>query len=388
MGGNIIGEAAEDLFGIAVELSNDGTVVAISARSNDANGLNNSGHVRVLKNEGGGAWNQLGTDVDGPFADGGYTSGSLSLSNDGLIFMVGIPGASTNNLNKNGQARVYVFDGNNWNQLGQSINGETRNHYSARSVSISGDAMFCAVSSIEYNGRTGYVRVFKFTGSSWSQVGNDMIGGAVDERFGASMSLSETGGIIAVGAPGNNGPSGNVRVFYFNGFSWIQMGNTVNGGQANARFGYSVALSRDGQIFAAGSHNYDGPGTDSGQIRVFQLDGNNWMQVGSDINGESGGDKFGRVISLSDDGCVVASGSHANHGINGVGSGNARVFSFDGTGWNQLGNDLDGKFAGDMHGIAVSLSGNGKVLAVGAARNDGNGLDSGAVTVYEFVSAS
>ena len=41
--------------------------------------------------------------------------------------------------------------------------------------------------------------------------------------------------------------------------------------------------------------------------------------------------------------------------------------------WQQIGNDIDGEASSDYSGESVSLSRDGKIVAVGAQRNRGNG---------------
>ena len=52
--------------------------------------------------------------------------------------------------------------------------------------------------------------------------------------------------------------------------------------------------------------------------------------------------------------------------------------------WVQLGSDIDGEAAGDNSGYSVSLSLDGTIIAVGGLFNDGNGSNSGHVKVYEW----
>ena len=52
--------------------------------------------------------------------------------------------------------------------------------------------------------------------------------------------------------------------------------------------------------------------------------------------------------------------------------------------WKQLGSDIDGEAAGDKSGIFVSLSSDGKKVAIGASHNDGTDTDSGHVRIYEY----
>ena len=65
-GGDINGEAAGDLSGESVAISDDGLVVAIGASNNDGNG-SASGHVKFTWN--GSSWVK-GADIDGEAADG------------------------------------------------------------------------------------------------------------------------------------------------------------------------------------------------------------------------------------------------------------------------------------------------------------------------------
>ena len=48
----------------------------------------------------------------------------------------------------------------------------------------------------------------------------------------------------------------------------------------------------------------------------------------------------------------------------------------------QIGSDIDGEAAGDYLGRSVSLSSDGTIVAIGGWRNDGTGIDSGHVRIY------
>ena len=50
--------------------------------------------------------------------------------------------------------------------------------------------------------------------------------------------------------------------------------------------------------------------------------------------------------------------------------------------WLQIGSDIDGEAPSDFSGQPVSMSADGNAVAMGAAYNDGNGLDSGHVRVF------
>jgi hypothetical protein len=125
VGGDIDGEAANDFSGISVSLSSNGTRVAIGATG--ANG-NDSGHVRVYEYSGN-AWTQVGGDIDGEAAND-LSGISVSLSSDGTWVAIG---AFTNagNGNGSGHVRVYKYSGTAWVQAGGDIDGEAADDYRA-----------------------------------------------------------------------------------------------------------------------------------------------------------------------------------------------------------------------------------------------------------------
>jgi hypothetical protein len=116
---------------------------------------------------------------------------------------------------------------------------------------------------------------------------------------------------------------------------------------------------------------------------VFGWNGTTWVQLGDDIDGEAAGDYSGISVSLAAGGDIVAIGAYGNDG-NGVDSGHVRVFGWNGTTWVQLGDDIDGEAAGDYSGISVSLAAGGDIVAIGAYGNDGNGAGSGHVRTYQI----
>ena len=130
-----------------------------------------------------------------------------------------------------------------------------------------------------------------------------------------------------------------------------------------------------------------GSGDYAGHVRVYSYYNAQWNQRGDDIDGEAAYDKSGYSVSLNSDGTIVAIGAHDNDG-NGSNSGHVRVYQIDFGAWVQLGSDIDGEAASDYSGYSVSLSSDGTIVAIGAPDNDGNGSNSGHVRVYEYSSSS
>lgn len=380
VGLDIDGEAEYNYSGRSVSLSSDGTIVAIGADMNNGNGAS-AGHVRVYFLDGAN-WTQRGQDIDGEAA-GDQSGWSVSLSSDGSVLAIGALGNDENG-NVAGQVRVYYWNGSNWIQRGLDIDGEAENDQSGFSVSLSSDGLVLAIGTPRGSGETGYVRVYYWNGSNWLQRGQDFNGDAADSWCGSSVSLSSDGSFLVIGASGNpafDSASGPVRVYYWDGTNWVQKGQGID--SVDSGFGRSVSLSSDGSILAIGSPYSDGNGSSSGEVRIYYWDGSNWMQRGLDIDGEAGGDQSGMSVSLCSDGSVVAISALFNDG-NGNLSGHVRVYNWNGTNWTQSGSDIDGEATEDWMGWGVSLSSDGLALAIGATQNDGNGLNAGHVRVYNM----
>lgn len=90
------------------------------------------------------------------------------------------------------------------------------------------------------------------------------------------------------------------------------------------------------------------------------------------------GDDFGRCVALFGDTAVIGSpGAY----VNGIQSGKADVYTRSGNSWQkQTSLAADSGAGGDLFGASVSISGD--TIAIGAAGDDDNGVDSGAVYVF------
>ncbi|MBK6285540.1 MAG: hypothetical protein IPF54_25315 [Draconibacterium sp.] len=203
---------------------------------------------------------------------------------------------------------------------------------------------------------------------SWEQIGADIYGEALNNASGKIVAISSQGNIIAVGAPENDqiGPNrGHVRVYENQAGIWVQKGLDIDGETDGDQFGRYASLSADGLTLAVGAPFNDGNGSTSGHVRVFNFNGTSWIQMGLDIDGEASGDEQGTSVCLSADGTIVAMGAYKNDD-GGVDRGHTRVYKYNGLTWNQIGSDIDGKADGDYSGYSVSLSADGSIVAIGA----------------------
>ena len=388
IGNDIDANAATDFFGFSSAISSDGSIVAIGAPFNDGN-LENAGSVRIFQNQGGN-WVQIGEEIYGDNVDDNLGR-SVALSSDGLIMATG---ADENDANGNnaGQVKVFENQGGSWIQIGEDILGDASSDLFGKQIALSNDGTILAISAPanDSNGNSsGHVKVFENEGGSWVQLGDVIEGESTFATSGSGLAISADGKLVAIGSPLRAGGSGSIRAMILQGDSWVQLGQSIEGAGNDDQFGAAVSLSEDGRIMAAISKGTAGSAFENGYVRVFEYDGNDWLQIGDAIEGEAIGDgsnpSSSKNIDLSANGKIIAIGTRNNAG-NGEKAGNARQFQLLENEWILLGEDIDGEAAGDLFGQSVALSADGKTLLATARENEGAGPDAGHARVFDYES--
>ena len=393
-----------DLFGTAISLSSDGNTLAVGAHREDsiATGINgnqssftasDSGAVYVFTRSDSSWSQQAYVKASNTEAGDGFGT-SVSLSGDGNTLAVGATGEDSN---------------------ATGVNGDETDNSAAQS---------------------GSVYIFTRSGNNWSQQAYVKASNTdTGDRFSVSISLSEDGNTLAVGADiedsnasGINGDqsdnsnifSGAVYIFTRSGNNWSQQAYVkASNTEAGDGFGTSVSLSGDGNTLAVGATGEDSNATDvngdqfdnsvggSGAVYVFTRNVNIWSQQAYiKASNTEADDIFGQIISLSGDGNTIAVGALREDsnaaGVNGdetdnsaSWSGAVYVFTHNINSWNQQ-SYIKASNTGGGEGFSrsISLSDDGNTLAVGAFAEGSNatGIDgdqsdnsaSGSGAVYVF----
>ncbi len=194
-------------------------------------------------------------------------------------------------------------------------------------------------------GGSGAVYVFTRSGSTWEQQAYLKASntGAVD-WFGESVALSADGNTLAVGADneasngiGVNGPqqsndsvsgAGAVYVFRRTSGSWAQEAyvKAVNT-NTNDAFGFSVALSGDGNTLAAGAYGEESNGSSgfdntapyAGAAYVYTRSGSMWTnQAYIKASDAATNQQFGIALALSGNGDLLVVGANQRNTYTGA----------------------------------------------------------------------
>jgi len=262
--------------GWSVSLSDDGLTLAVSAPINNFVGVN-AGRLRVYQySPATELWTQLATIL--PTQSIGQLGTSLSLSSDGLRLAAGGYFTRPELTYEAGRVTVYQSQNGDWEQIGQHIEGENEDDFLGWAVSLSGSGSRLACSDIlhdnERGENAGRVRVFELVNSTWTLLGNPIYGNMAFDEFGSSVALSSDGTTVVIGAIQLNTvgvPPGYLRVLRFDGNNWTQLGAELIGENQGDRFGTWAAISADGTTVAGGGpFNNNGNGMSSGLVRVFE----------------------------------------------------------------------------------------------------------------------
>ena len=258
---------------------------------------------------------ELSPIIDTNGTDAAWFGYALDISSDGTIVAVGAPQMDSPNGDGSGAVQVFQRSGDGtWIEMGSPIYGLTASEFfgwtvSFATASTNGRLRLAAGSPVS-NDTTGVVRVFDWDTTDWSQVGTNLVGDVPLNRFGESIAMSDDGFILAVGIRGSAFEAGQAKVYRDINGDWELDDMSFLGTEPGDGFGASIALSGDGNVLAIGGPQSNLFGDRAGIISVYEYDPSNgsWTQKGSSI-GSSNITEFGMSIALSNDGQRVVGGA-------------------------------------------------------------------------------
>jgi IPT/TIG domain/FG-GAP repeat len=292
---------------------------------------------------------------------------SVALSGDGDTALVGGPGANGNL----GAAWVFVRSGEGWTLQGPPLTGgaESLKGHFGRSVALSADGDTALIGAPGDAGYKGAAWVFTRAGTSWSEQAKLTAGEGGVADFGLSVALSGDGTRALIGAPASSGGVGAAWVFSSSeAVSWTQQSKLQASGESGeGHFGYSVALSADAGTALVGGRGREGT---VGAAWAFTSEGAAWSAPESLSPAGEGGDlaKFGYSVALSADGDTALVGNPGAFGS----VGGAWLFTRSGTTFGP-GEALTatGERGNGRLGTGVALAADGATGLLGAPSDSG-----------------
>jgi hypothetical protein len=285
---------------------------------------------------------------------------SVALSSDGRTALVGGPSDSTNY----GAAWVFVREGGVWVQQGSKLRPPHEGGVASfgAAVALSGDGNTALIGANNEGLGAGAAYVFVREGSTWHEVQKlEPPGRTSRAKFGWSVAISRDGQTALIGAPQQGTNEGSDWVYHRNGEVWEEQAQ-LNAGEPGAenRFGWSVALSADGSTVLTGGW---GAGETDGRAWAFTREGSTWTQQGPPLapSDPTGHPEFGWAVALSDDDNTGLISGVNDHFL----GGSAWIFTREAGAWTQHGAKLQAAEPRQSEGFQVALAGNGTSALLG-----------------------
>lgn len=279
------------LFGVSCSMSNDGTKIVVSAKEMVINGLTRAGAAYIFIDSGSGLnpWVQEQQLLPETSSSRAFFGWSCTMSGDGVRVIVGASVETVDGQSGAGAAYIFVYNGTAWIEEQRIVaNTPSRNDYFGDSCAMSDDGVYLVVGSTyddvgsgdPPSDNTGAVYVFTRNGSVWTQ--EQKIDGLIAEgNFGFSCAMSADGQRIVVGTQdatlsGYVGTAhGETYIFSRNAANppesrWTLEQTLNTNPSADARFGCSSAMSSDGERVIVGAFG-EKSGTDSGSGAAYAI---------------------------------------------------------------------------------------------------------------------
>jgi len=369
-----------DYSGRSISISENGQIVAVGNYINEVNGVSQVGSARVYKYINGN-WTQVGQDLNGMGLNSAFGSVvSLSANGKTLATIEKVPNLNTTNT----KITVYKEFAGNWNQNGQSIYTSALNFPPTnKPISLSADGNRLAIgestdnANINYEGR---VRIFENTTGSWIQLGTDIVGKAPADKSGTTVAMHPTKNIVAFVSNPYYTNTEYVSVYSLNASgNWVQLGTDFHipedpiQSQLNGYLGASISLASNGNdiILAIGcpraSNNSSIKSMGIAQVYKYNTNTNVWTQIGADITSPAYLGYFGNAVSLSSNGKRLA--VRDNNAILITGKGNdgfVQVYENVSGNWNQIATTITSTAADErLETCDMDLSSDGNTIALG-----------------------
>ena len=387
---------ANEQFGDAVALSEDGTTAIIGANAtpDDTGVPKGAAYVFDFNDD----WTQQ-TVLAPRNGNAGMDFGkALALSADGTTAVIGAREDNTPNEPSSGSAYVYRKENGSWIAAEKIIptDGDLDDYF-GDAVTIAADGSTIAVGAFGHEDSTGpnagSVYIFTSEEGGWVQQAKLLPDdGHSQAFFGKSLALSAEGQTLVIGADRAEDMTGravgSAYVFSKSNTSWRQIKKLTPDRLDNiAKFGWSTALSADGTTALIGAPLDDEPGgVHSGSVYVYKTIEGSWKQVTKLTSTDSDEfDKFGWSVALTDSGKGALISAVEDAPSDGERTGAVYAYTVADNSWRQqttltaANGDL-----GDRFGGAVDIAGNGPKGIIGAIFDQNQAAETiGAAYVYE-----
>ncbi len=392
-------KATNDALGNSVSIDGTGTRIVVGASQADPSSISGAGAAYVFVRSGS-SWTQEAKLVASTLVSGALFGASVSIDYDGDRIIVGANLDNANSVTASGAVYVFLRTGASWAQEAKLYSSDgAANDWFGFGLSTDVNATRIIVGSSRSNpGGTslaGSAYIFLRTGTSWTQeaklVTSDK---ATDDNAGLAVAMNSDGIRVVMSANSADIAATNegaAYVFTRSSTSWAQEAKlSASDGISLDSFSCSLSISDDGSYIAVGARGSDPSAiTGAGAVYIYTRSGTSWSQsvklTASDKSSAGiAGEAFGHSVSFNGDGDRLAISARLKRPGALLNAGAAYIFYRNVTTWTEEVKLLaSNRAAGDTYGTELSISKNGLYLGIGTPGSDPATVSgSGATFIY------
>ena len=258
-------------------------------------------------------------------------------------------------------AEVWKWNGTSWSQVGgdgKNSSWQDQQFESVRTLTVIGDYLYAGLGDTAGDAEIWRCDVTASC-SNWSKIGGD----AVNSSWALSTyeyvsSAADYGGVLYVGL-GNS--SNDAEVWSWKGSTWTKRG----GDSTNS--GWTTGFELVSSLVSDGTYLYAGLALTAGDAEVWRWNGSAWTRIGGDaINSSWANTTYEYVQSMA----IYGGNLYAGLGLT---ADDAEVWRWNGSAWTKVGGDSTNSGWTTGYEMVYGMTSDASYLYAGLGSSNGDG---------------
>lgn len=282
---------------------------------------------------------------------------NVKLSADGTVLAVGAP-LNSEQGDQDGRIAVYKFDGTNWQMLGNQILPGTKDFRYGEIMELSGDGKKLVAASA-----FGGVSFYAFDGKDWIKSSQNIQMENPGDQV-KSISITPDGGKIAVSYSCEKHWTVCIKLCYFDGNQWQQDGPDITPFPGERIYSLPVSLTADGQLMAVSNYSKDVKGLkNTGGVIFYNKENHQWVRHTSTFFGDAPNANLGSEVVVAKNGNWAIASATSIDPLD-LNTGFVETYTMENNTWVKKIKTLKPEKPNCYFGHAVTISADGNLMAL------------------------
>lgn len=258
-------------------------------------------------------------------------------------------------------AEVWKWNGTSWSQVGgdgKNSSWQDQQFESVRTLTVIGDYLYAGLGDTAGDADVWRCDVTTSC-ASWTKIGGDAINSSwALSTYEYVLAAADYGGVLYVGLGSS---SNDAEVWSWNGSTWTKRG----GDSTNS--GWTTGFETVSSLVSDGTYLYAGLASTAGDAEVWRWNGSAWSRIGGDaVNSSWANSTYEYVFSMS----VYGGNLYAGLGLT---ANDAEVWRWNGSAWSQVGGDSLNSGWTTNYELVYGMTSDASYLYAGLGSSNGDG---------------